>query len=185
MTTKRRDGICYMGLNISAAVMSVVCLEYYQDIRQAAAVFAFIFLVLVIGIRDACRMEIADWLVVLLLGITLLSVWIFSEPVWWERLLGSLSVSMILISVMFAMPGSFGGGDVKFMAVCGIFLGWRLNLLAFVLAVLSSGAYCLIRVLAGRLNMREQFAFGPFLCLGVTLVSVNGSELLAWWNRSF
>lgn len=42
-----------------------------------------------------------------------------------ERMLGALCVSVPMLGITVLAPGSFGGGDVKFMCAAGALLGWR------------------------------------------------------------
>jgi leader peptidase (prepilin peptidase)/N-methyltransferase len=62
---------------------------------------------------------------------------------------------------------AMGGGDLKFMAMIGAFLGWNMTLLTFLLACLS-GAVIGVVVLATTKD--HYMPFGPFLALGAAVV---------------
>ena len=79
------------------------------------------------------------------------------------------------------MPGAFGGGDIKLMAVIGFFLGWKMSLTAFMLAVFSGGIYGIGLLLSKKKGAKEHFAFGPFLVLGIMMTLFAGDQLILWF----
>ncbi len=54
-----------------------------------------------------------------------------------ERMLGALCVSVPMLGITVLAPGSFGGGDVKFMCAAGALLGWR-----HILWSAAAGIFC-------------------------------------------
>ena len=74
-----------------------------------------------------------------------------------------------------------GVGDIKLMAACGVFLGWRLTLVSTVLAILGGGIYGIWLMAAKKAARKEKFAFGPFLCVGMVIGLVYGEQLLTWY----
>ena len=79
-----------------------------------------------------------------------------------------LIVSMPLFFIAVMWPGSFGGGDVKLMAICGILLGSKGILHAIWIALLEAVMYCVWLLVLGK-GRKTVISFGPFLCLGVIL----------------
>ena len=79
------------------------------------------------------------------------------------------------------VPGSFGGGDIKFVAAVGAAIGVKLVVMGSAAAILLAGIYC-IRLLAEKRNgQKTAFAFGPFLCMGMTAAMVFGDAWAAWF----
>ncbi len=74
----------------------------------------------------------------------------------------NFSVSLPLFLITLAVPGGFGGGDIKLMAACGLFLGWKLCLLSLCFGLLTGGLYGIWLLAAGKKGRKEHFAFGPF-----------------------
>lgn len=103
---------------------------------------------------------------------------------WAEHLIGLFAISLPLLLVLFLTRGrGIGGGDVKLMAACGLFLGWRLVLAAFLLGCVLGSVIHLIRMRvsgAGRV-----LALGPYLSAGVFLALVWGGTLLSWYLGLF
>ena len=100
---------------------------------------------------------------------------------WQERILGMFAVSVPMACLLFFVPGSFGGGDIKFVAAVGAAIGVKLVVMGSAAAILLAGIYC-IRLLAEKRNgQKTAFAFGPFLCMGMTAAMVFGDAWAAWF----
>ena len=67
-----------------------------------------------------------------------------------------------------------GFGDVKLLAVLGLFYGWKQGLLLFCLASLTSGATALALLLLRKLNRNSEMPFGPFLAAWAVFFFING-----------
>ena len=131
-----------------------------------------IFIFVVISISDWRTHKIPDrWNAGILLVAVLLAL-VDSSVSWQERILGMFAVSVPMACLLFFVPGSFGGGDIKFVAAVGAAIGVKL---------LLAGIYC-IRLLAEKRNgQKTAFAFGPFLCMGMTAAMVFGDAWAAWF----
>ena len=98
-----------------------------------------------------------------------------------SRLIGMICISLPLYLIVLFIPEGFGGGDIKLMAVIGFFLGWKMSLTAFMLAVFSGGIYGIGLLFSKKKGAKEHFAFGPFLCAGTALTLFVGERLLSWY----
>ena len=98
-----------------------------------------------------------------------------------DRLIGALIISVPMLLLALVIPGAFGGGDIKLMAVIGFFLGWKMSLTAFMLAVFSGGIYGIGLLLSKKKGAKEHFAFGTLLCAGTALTLFVGEWLLSWY----
>ena len=71
----------------------------------------------------------------------------FHYTQWLGFLIGFLCVSVFLLILYYATCGrAIGGGDVKPMAVCGLLLGWKLIIFAFLLGCIIGSVIHLIRM---------------------------------------
>lgn len=98
-----------------------------------------------------------------------------------SRVLGIFVVSVPLFLLTLLIPGAFGGGDIKLMAACGLFLGIKLTLISFAFAVLTGGVYGSWLLVMKKKNGKEHFAFGPFLCLGMAAALFIGDKVWNWY----
>ncbi|NLT14351.1 MAG: prepilin peptidase [Clostridiales bacterium] len=94
--------------------------------------------------------------------------------------IGFFAVSAFLLLVLLVTGGrGVGGGDVKLMAACGLFLGWKLVLLAFFMGCVAGSVVHLSRMAfkkAGRV-----LALGPYLAFGVLVSLLWGDAILRWY----
>ncbi len=99
-------------------------------------------------------------------------------------LIGSLSVSIVLAILYYATGGrAIGGGDVKLMAACGLLLGWKLIILAFLLGCVLGALIHVIRVKVS--GEGRVLAMGPYLSMGVLIAALWGGRLLTWYFGQF
>lgn len=101
---------------------------------------------------------------------------------WLEYAIGLIAVSMVLYVIYRVSGGAaIGGGDVRLMGATGLLLGWKLNILAFLLGCIFGSVIHLIRM---RLTKADHvLAMGPYLSLGVMIAVLWGNEFLTWYLR--
>jgi leader peptidase (prepilin peptidase) / N-methyltransferase len=75
-------------------------------------------------------------------------------------------------------PVAMGFGDVKLAAVLGVFLGWKLMLVALLLSFVIGAVGGVIGRLAGGSRM---VPFGPYLAIGGLLALFVGQPLITWY----
>jgi leader peptidase (prepilin peptidase)/N-methyltransferase len=173
-------------MGMATAEISLLCFGgwngYWHEINLCVVtVFSLLTLLLIIAQIDQQTMEIPNGLVIACIVPAAMAVFAFSDVTLTERLIGFFSVSLPLFAITLAVPGAFGGGDIKLMAVIGFFLGWKMSLTAFMLAVFSGGIYGIGLLLSKKKGAKEHFAFGPFLCAGTALTLFVGEWLLSWY----
>ena len=95
-------------------------------------------------------------------------------------LIGLVSVSTFLYILYICTKGrAIGGGDIKLMAACGLLLGWKLIILAFLLGCIVGAVVHLIRMkVSGESHV---LAMGPYLSLGVMVAALWGNRFLSWY----
>ena len=134
------------------------------------------------------KISISDWKMHRIPNQYLIWICILAVPIWLEDsrgflteyLPGAFAVSIPMALLLFLIPGSFGGGDIKFTAAAGLVLGTRKVLLGSMVAVLCAGVYCLYLLVWKKEGRKAVFAFGPFLCMGMTAALLFGEQMTAW-----
>lgn len=138
---------------------------------------------LVLSVIDGRIQEIPFSINVFIFVVALLRL-AFDFVFWKERLIGFFCVSLVLLLVAFATGGgAIGGGDIKLMAVCGLFIGWKAIVLAFFLGCIIGSVVHIIRMVffgAGR-----NLALGPYLSVGVFLAMLWGEHWIHWYFELF
>ena len=84
-----------------------------------------------------------------------------------SRLWGGMISAGPLFMIDLILPGSFGGGDIKLLAIAGGLLGWKGGLFALCAGFLAAGIYGVVMLAMGKRSKKDQIALGPFLCLGI------------------
>jgi leader peptidase (prepilin peptidase)/N-methyltransferase len=97
-----------------------------------------------------------------------------------DYIIGFLGVSGFLFLIYIITRGKgIGGGDIKLMAVSGLILGWKYNILAFVLGCILGSVIHLIRM---KINKEDRvLAFGPYLSAGIMIAILYGKPIADWY----
>lgn len=108
----------------------------------------------------------------------LYTIWDYQN--WLSHVIGFFAVSAMLYALYYISNGAWiGGGDVQLMAVCGLLLGWKLIIAAFLAGCILGSLIHLVRMkLSGENHL---LALGPYLSAGVMLMAMWGEEFLQWY----
>jgi len=112
---------------------------------------------------------------------------IFGDAQWWTPLAGLLPGSGFLLlvaiigSVVYKTEDALGMGDVKLMAPIGLFLGWKLCLIALFLSVVLGGVTSLLLIFFRIKKRKDTVAFGPFIVAGAFITIMWGWEIFHWY----
>ena len=76
---------------------------------------------------------------------------------------------------------AMGGGDVKYMAMVGSFLGWKGAFLTIMLGAIAGSVVGIALIALKKHQADKVIPFGPFLAFGTLLTLFRGSEIIAWY----
>ncbi|MDR3052472.1 MAG: prepilin peptidase [Coriobacteriales bacterium] len=149
----------------------------------AAATLYFLVLCILISISfiDADIQEIPNSLVIALLILGVLSLLVGPQIPLLSRGIGFVAVSLPFLLLTLAIPGAFGGGDIKLMAAAGFLLGWQNVVLATFISFLLGGSWGIYLLALKKKGRKEHFAFGPALCVGIAVALFFGAPLISWY----
>ncbi len=71
-----------------------------------------------------------------------------------------------------------GYGDIRLAAMIGAFVGWGGLLLAIMISSLIGAAYGLIQIKKGKLSMKSEIPYGPFLAIGGIISFLYGEWII-------
>lgn len=177
----QRISIRYPLVEAFGGLLAVCTVVQFGFTGKGVCVFVLLCILTVISLIDWDIMEIYDRMNLLVLVIGCISAFFFPEISLMERIVGFFSVSLPMLILTLIIPDAFGGGDIKLMAGCGVFLGWKNNLTALFLAILMGGIYGSWLLLQKKKDRKDHFAFGPFLCVGVAASIFIGTALRNWY----
>ena len=103
---------------------------------------------------------------------------------WLQYVIGLTAVSLFLYIIYVVSNGrGIGGGDVKLMATCGLLLGWKLNIIAFLIGCILGSV---IHVLRMKISKEDHvLAMGPYLSMGVMISALWGDRIINWYLGMF
>ena len=65
------------------------------------------------------------------------------------------------------------------MAATGLLLGWKLIIIAFIMACIIGTVVHLIRMAVKKVG--RKLAFGPYLSMGICIAMIWGEQLVSWY----
>ncbi len=95
-----------------------------------------------------------------------------------------IALIAVLGSIIFRKP-AMGGGDIKLMALIGLFLGaWpHLMLVIVASAFIGSIVGVVLIFLGAKENPQSHIPYGPFLAIGALLSLLWGSSMWEWYLK--
>lgn len=171
----------YMLIAMCGGLLGILVYSNYKSCLAILTVTGYLIVLLVVACVDLAIMEIPNTFVIIALVLGIISIFTMPGTSLPSRILGMFVVSVPLLLITLLVPGAFGGGDIKLMAACGLFLGTKLTLLSFAFAVLTGGLYGIWLLVMKKKSGKEHFAFGPFLCLGMAAALFIGDRVWDWY----
>lgn len=171
----------YAGLMLSVFCAGSSLLDSQIVLSEVFTVFLFIVTLTAVGCQDMKSMKIADKWSVVILAIAVISCLTMPELPFYSRMAGLVCVSVPFLLIALLVPGSFGGGDIKLMAACGLFLGWKVTLVSAVIGIFLGGIWTGCLLIAGKIGRKDSFPLAPFLCLGMALGVYIGNPLAEYF----
>lgn len=145
----------------------------------------FILFLLIVGIYDMKTSEIPNVFAIIALVFGVFACFAFPDITLVDRIIGAFSVSGFLFIMSMIIPGSFGGGDIKLMVGCGLYLGWQLSTLSLVFAILSAGLVSVFLLVLKKKDRKDHIPFGPSLCVGMILSMFVGERIISWYLTTY
>lgn len=154
--------------------------------------FSFIFsILLIVSFIDIDYRIIPDGLVLTALiggaAVFILNLFkpfaIYGDRLWWNPLAGMFPGSVFLLlmaligTAIYKSDEAMGMGDVKIFAPIGLFLGWRMCILALLIAVLIGGIAGILMIFSGKKKRRDTIPFGPYIVAGAYLAAMWGWDI--------
>lgn len=177
----------YPVVELACASLFAAIAAYSGTEVKVIPLCALAFMLLCVSVIDIDTLEIPNGL--LIFGAAVAVVWVASShflrlgaPEIRDSLFGSLAGALPLLIIdrlclLLLKKDGFGFGDVKLMAVAGLYLGWKPALVSLLFAVVSGGIFGAV-LLARRAKQGTYMAFGPFLSMGVLAALWFGKPFL-------
>lgn len=171
----------YPAVELAAGILAAGAVFVHGPTAGGVAGALLLLILLALSVIDVRHFILPDRIVGpgILLGLPLVVVrdW----PHWWHPLVGMATGGLIFILIVLVSRGGMGGGDIKLAAMIGLYLGWQLALLGFMLAFVLGGIAGVALLVRGRKGLKDHLPFGPFLAAGAAVALLWGRWILAWY----
>ena len=87
-----------------------------------------------------------------------------------ERLISAIIGGGIFLLLSIISRGGIGGGDIKLVAVLGIWLGIEKLLNVIIIAAIAGGIVAVILILTKQKDRKSYFAYGPYFALAAIFI---------------
>jgi leader peptidase (prepilin peptidase)/N-methyltransferase len=109
-----------------------------------------------------------------------------APPGWLASLIGIIVGGGVLWAIaegyyFLRKEEGLGMGDVKMLAMIGAFVGWKLTLVALMMASFAGSIVGLLLIASRRGGLKYALPFGTFLALGAALAATIGPGVLSWY----
>ena len=157
----------------------VLCFALLGLSFETALACLLVSTLIVVAIIDARTMEIPPGTTITVLVLGVIATAIDYQNVLFH-IIGFFAVSLPLYLVFAATKGrGIGGGDIKLMAGCGLFLGWKLCIFGF-FAGCVIGTIIHLTLMAAK-KAGRQLSFGPYLSIGIIIALLFGEHFINWY----
>lgn len=175
----------YPLIEFLTGIIFVFCfLIFHISYSLISAIFLSCFLI-VITFIDIDHQLILDKVLIWLAGTgVVINISLNSLSIL-DMLIAALVGGGIMLVIAIASRGGMGGGDIKFAAALGIWLGWKLTLLTLLLAFILGGLGGVAVLLLKLKGRKDYIPFGPFIALGAFISLLYGNRIINWYIINF
>ncbi|MHC1758864.1 MAG: A24 family peptidase [Negativicutes bacterium] len=171
----------YPAVELLNGVLFLWCHLYFGLSPALVAALVFSAFMVTITFIDLDHQIILDGMLALLAGAGLiLQLWTGGVS-WMNMLIGVAVGGGLLLFLAVISRGGMGGGDVKFAAALGFWLGWPGILLGLFIGFVSGGVISLLLLITGIRGRKDFIPFGPFIALGAWITLLYGRKILDWY----
>ena len=160
--------------------------------------FTFIYLLLAVALIDLKyrivpnQLVLAGGIIAIIFHLpALLANW-FSLPGYFlltrtplDSLYGFLLGSVIFFLIIVISKGGMGGGDLKLVAMIGLYLGFRGTAMMMLLGFVAGALVGVYFMVSGKLTRKDALPFAPFLSLAALIELFLGEEIWHWYINLF
>ncbi|NLY44100.1 MAG: prepilin peptidase [Clostridiaceae bacterium] len=165
---------------LNAAAYLLIYNTYGLSVQLLGMAF-LVSALIVISFIDFAHSIIPDRIIVVLLIAGIIYSFFNNSITILEAVIGFFAASVPLLIIAVLSGGNMGGGDIKLMAVSGLFLGWKLILLSLILGSCIGSVIGIILIVLKKIKLKQRIPYGPFLSAGIFISIIYGQDFLRWY----
>ena len=191
---KAKISVIYPLVELATAALFLLMFYHFGVTLEFLLALAFIAVLLPISVIDARHYIIPNVIIVtgLILGVVIVCTIAYQRTdVWYllTRFIGAVAGGLVLwliavIGSAILRKKAMGGGDIKLMALIGLFLGaWPELVMVIAFSALSGAIVGSALIISGRKSRQSPIPYGPFLAGAAVLVLLWGDTLWSTYLR--
>ena len=141
----------------------------------------FISILVIVSFIDYYYQIIPDKILLWLAGVGILLLLLTHNPL--DKLMGSILGGILMLLIAMTTRGGMGGGDIKFIAAIGLWLGVKFTFLTIFLSFLIGGFVSLLLIVSKQKSCRQSIPFGPFIAISAFVILLHGNTVLKYLIR--
>lgn len=102
-----------------------------------------------------------------------------------NMLISSLIGGGVFLLLAIISQSGFGGGDIKFMAVLGLWLGIKSTFITLLFSFILGGIGAAMLILLNRKTLKDKFPYGPYIAIASFITMLYGDGILKWYFQLF
>jgi len=165
---RNRISLRYPLVELLAGVMTFIWWRRIGLSADGISLLILTYALIAIALIDAEHQIIPNKITYSLILFGLVIRWMQGE--WLAALIGGLVGGGILFLIALIYPKGMGIGDVKFLAMAGVFLGWYNAIWVLLLGSVLGTVVMLPLLWLRKMDRKTPFAFGPFLVVATLLI---------------
>lgn len=175
----------YPLVEVFTGVIAVVTLAIKGISVLSLFVFLYAAILIAIAVIDWDTMTIPDSLNIAIVICAIIMIILRGEVNMFSLVGGFFIVSVPMLLLAMAIPGAFGGGDIKMMAASGLILGFANTIVAAFIGIVIGGMYAIYLMKTKDVDRKSHMAFGPYLCMGCYIAMLYGDTIIQWYLGFF
>ena len=185
---KEKISARYPVTELIMGLMSVACVVLEDFTWLTLRNWLFICLLFLVSLVDLEIQEIPNWCVIAMAGIWGATVALMDAPI--SELTGGLiagaafGIGILLLALLMdklLKKNTLGGGDIKLIAACGLYLGVMKSLFMLVIACIVGLGMSIVL----KKDSEMHFAFGPAIAIATAFMLLAGGPLVSWYMGLF
>jgi len=192
---KTRISPRYPLVELATGLLFILVFTYYSWTLEFLIYLTLLFLLFAISLIDLEHRIIPNRLVTagLFAGLIFylpslvemfltLPAWLIAERSLSDAFFGLLLGSGVMFIIFIVSRGGMGAGDLKLMALIGLFLGMRGTALVMLLGFMIGALTGIYFMVTGKLSRKDALPFAPFLSLAALIEIFWGQAIWEWYT---
>lgn len=177
----------YAIVELLTGLLFLICFSVVGLSFELIKALIFASFLIVITFIDLDHQLILDKVLIWMAGAgVIINLWLgFPMPGALNMLLAAAVGGGVLLLIAVLTRGGMGGGDIKFMAVLGLWLGWPYILVVLLLSFIIGGVAGLLLLLFKVRGRKDFIPFGPFIAIAAYITLIFGVDILFWYMHRF